>query len=124
MRLTGDETEEQMSIGANIAVITAGAVLTFATRVHASGVSIQAVGVVLMLVGIVSLSLRISALAKQRELTAAQADVPRETVLVRPTGSHERPYGPAGRTGTTADPLPREDSPYPSADEYGYGERW
>jgi hypothetical protein len=111
-----------MSIGANISVITAGAILALAVRVHAAGFSIQAVGVVLMLVGIISLVLRISALAKQRELTMQQAYVPQETVLVRPAGSHERPYGPAGRTGTTADPLPREDSPYTGpAYEDGYG---
>jgi hypothetical protein len=109
-----------MSIGANISVIAAGAILAFAMRVHAAGFSIQAVGVVLMIVGIVALVLRITALAKQRDLTMEQAYAPQETVLVRPAGSHERPYGPAGRTGTTADPLPREDSQYPASDEYGY----
>jgi hypothetical protein len=113
-----------MSIGANISIITAGAVLAFATHVHATGLSIQAVGVVLMLVGIISLALRIGALAKQRQLTMQQAYVPNETVLVRPAGTHQQPYGPAGRTGTTADPLPREDSPYPAAGEYGYDDRW
>ncbi|HEX4790497.1 MAG TPA: hypothetical protein VH372_18675 [Actinospica sp.] len=116
--------EEPMSIGANISVITAGAVLAFATRVHAAGVSIQAVGVVLMLAGIVSFALRIGAVAKQRELTMQQAYVPPEKVLVRPVGAHQQPYGPVGHTGTTADPLPREDSPFPAADEYGYGNQW
>ena len=106
-----------MSIGANISVITAGAVLAFAMRVHAAGVSLQAVGVVLMLVGIVSLGLRIGALAKQRELTMRQAAVPTGRVLVRPAGVHERPYGPAGYTGTTADPLPYGGTPYPVEDE-------
>lgn len=113
-----------MSIGANISVITIGAVLAFAMRVHSAGFSIQAVGAVLMIVGLIALALRISALAKQRELTMQQAYVPQETVLVRPAGAHERPYGPVGRTGTTADPLPREDSPYPANDEYGFGERY
>ena len=113
-----------MSIGANISVITAGAVLAFATRVHAAGVSIQAVGVVLMLVGIVSLALRIGAVAKQRELTMRQATVPAERVLVRPAGSHKQPYGPVRRTGTTADPLPYEDGQRVTHDEYGYETRW
>lgn len=112
-----------MPIGANISVITAGAILAFATHVHTPGISIQAVGLVLMLVGVIGLALRISALAKQRELTAAQAYPPRETVLVRPVGAHGRPRGVPGRTGTTADPLPPEDSPYPVVDEYGYGDR-
>jgi hypothetical protein len=49
-----------MSIGANISVITVGAVLAFATRVHDTGViSVRAVGGVLMLVGLAALVLRI-----------------------------------------------------------------
>jgi hypothetical protein len=52
-----------MPIGANISVITVGAVLAFATRVHDGGVvSLRAVGGVLMLVGLASLVLKILSL--------------------------------------------------------------
>jgi len=87
-----------MSIGANTSVITAGAVLTFATRFHLDGVNVSAVGMVLMLVGLAGLILQITALRRQRELTALQASAP-NAVLVRP--------GPRDYySGTTADPLP------------------
>jgi hypothetical protein len=91
-----------MSVGANISVITAGAVLAFATRFHTSGVSVQAVGGVLMLVGLVSLVLQLLSLYRQRELTAAQATTPVGAVLVRPP-NHGPQYGPYHET--TATPL-------------------
>jgi hypothetical protein len=108
-----------MSIGANIAVIAAGAILTFAVRVHAAAVSVQTVGAVLMAVGVIGLVLQIRALARQRELTAVQAQTPREAVLVAPHGAAQ-PYVPAG---TTAQPLGPQDSPYRYPDEYT-GNEW
>lgn len=87
-----------MSIGANTSVITAGAVLTFATRFHLDGVNISAVGMVLMLVGLAGLVLQLTALRRQRQLTARQAAAA-NAVLVRPVA---RDY----YAGTTADPLP------------------
>lgn len=101
-----------MSIGANIAVIAAGAVLAFAVRVHTEGVSVQAVGAVLMAVGVIGLLLRIRAMVRQRELTAVQAQPPSAAVLVRPNGSATTaaPSAPGG-------PLRR----YP--DEYS-GNEW
>lgn len=87
-----------MSIGANTSVITAGAVLTFATRFHLDGVNVSAVGMVLMLVGLAGLILQLTALRRQRQLTALQAASP-NGVLVRPG---VRDY----YSGTTADPLP------------------
>lgn len=62
-----------MSVGANISVVTPGAVLTFATHVHAAG------------------------------LTMKQTYVPSETDRARPAGAHEQPYGSAGRTGRRKD---------------------
>jgi hypothetical protein len=109
-----------MSIGANVAVITTGAVIAFAVRVHSSGFSVQVVGGVLMAVGALSLAMQISALAKQRELTTVQAEVLPEAVLVRPYGSTQPPYGPQG---TTAMPLAPGESPYQSTDEYT-GNEW
>lgn len=109
-----------MSIGANISVITAGAVLTFAVRAHTSGFSVQAVGAVLMAVGAVSLALQIRALARQRELTAAQAEQPPDAVLVRPSGRLQTSYGPQH---ATAMPLTAGRSPYRNADEYP-GNEW
>jgi len=87
-----------MSIGANTSVVTAGAVLTFATRFHLDGVNVSAVGMVLMLVGLAGLILQLTALRRQRELTALQATAP-DAVLVRP-GARDH------YSGTTADPLP------------------
>jgi hypothetical protein len=101
-----------MSIGANLAVIAAGAILSFATHVHTAGFSIQAVGAVLILVGAVSLFLQIQSLARQRELTAAQAEVPPDAVLVRPPGAPTPPMPSGARAGTTAQPLDPESTPY------------
>jgi hypothetical protein len=109
-----------MSIGANIAVITTGAVIAFAVRVHTSGFSVYAVGAILMAVGAASLVMQISALAKQRELTSVQAEVSPEAVLVRPSGSMRQSYGPQG---TAAMPPAPGESPYQSADEYT-GDEW
>jgi len=109
-----------MSIGANISVITAGAVLTFAVRAHASGFSVQAVGAVLMAVGAVSLAMQIRALARQRELTAAQAEQPQDAVLVRPSGPLQTSYGPQH---TATMPLTQGRSPYRNADQYT-GNEW
>jgi hypothetical protein len=72
-----------MSIGANISVIAVGAVLALALRVHTAGFSVTAVGGVLMVVGVISLMLQIRAIARQRELTSVQAELPATAVLVR-----------------------------------------
>jgi hypothetical protein len=57
-----------MSVGANISVITVGAILAFATRVHDGGVvSVRAVGGVLMLVGLASLVLKVVSLRGGRQ---------------------------------------------------------
>lgn len=72
-----------MSIGANITVIAAGAILSFATHVHTTGFSLIAVGAVLMVVGFVALVMQLAALARQRNLTAREAVVSRP-VVVRP----------------------------------------
>ena len=75
-----------MSIGANIAVIAVGAILTFATHVHTSGFSVAAVGAVLMAVGVVSLGMQLASLARQRNLTADEAVMGQlgQPVVVRP----------------------------------------
>jgi hypothetical protein len=113
-----------MSIGANVSVITAGAVLAFATHIHSTGISIQAIGGVLMAVGAVSLVLQISSLAKQRRLTAVQAGtMPASAIAVRPPGAAGPAYAPNPYAGTTADPLPAYDAVYQSADDYT-GNEW
>lgn len=109
-----------MSIGANISVITTGAILTFAVRLHTDGISVQAVGGVLMAVGAVALVMQIRALARQRELTTAQAAASPESVLVRPNGLPRTSYGPAN---TMAAPLAPGESPYRYPDEYT-GNEW
>jgi hypothetical protein len=109
-----------MSIGANISVVTAGAILAFAVRLRTEAVSVTAVGAVLMAVGAVGLILQIRALARQRELTTVEAQAPPEGVLVRPYGSPRPPYGPAN---TTQAPLAPGDGPYRYPDEYT-GNEW
>ena len=111
-----------MSIGANISVITAGAILAFAVRLHTDGISVHAVGGVLMVVGLVGLAMQIRGLARQRELTTVQADASAspQAVLVRPNGSAQPSYG---LTGTTADPLTPEQAAYRSRGEYT-GNEW
>lgn len=73
-----------MSIGASLAVIALGAILSFATHLRTSGFSVIATGGVLIVVGAVGLFLQIAALRRQRRLTAAQAGRPAKTVVVRP----------------------------------------
>lgn len=109
-----------MSIGANISVVTAGAILAFAVRLRTEAVSVTAVGAVLMAVGAVGLFLQIRALARQRALTTVEAQAPPEGVLVRPYGSPRPPYGPAN---TTQAPLAPGESPYRYPDEYT-GNEW
>jgi hypothetical protein len=108
-----------MSIGANVSVITVGAILTFAVRVRTEVLSVHTVGAVLMAVGVVGLVLQLKALARQRELTPVQVQQPAEAVLVRPAG----PAQPHTIPGTTAEPLAPEESPYQSAAEYE-GNEW
>jgi len=108
-----------MSIGANVSVITVGAVLAFAVRVRMQVLSVHTVGAVLMAVGLVGLIMQIRALARQRELTPVQVQQPADAVLVRPGGS-PRPYG---TSGTTADPVEPAESPYQSREEYE-GNEW
>jgi len=108
-----------MSIGANVSVITVGAVLAFAVRVRMQVLSVHTVGAVLMVVGVVGLIMQIRALSRQRELTSVQVQQPAEAVLVRPGGA-PHPYGIAG---TTADPVRPAESPYQSAEEYE-GNEW
>ena len=109
-----------MSIGANVSVITIGAILTFAVRVRMQVLSVQTVGAVLMAVGVIGLILQLRALSRQRELTSAQVAQPAEAVLVRPAGPAAQHYG---YTGTTADPVAPAESPYQSAEEYE-GNEW
>jgi hypothetical protein len=73
-----------MTIGANISVIAVGAILAFATHIRATGFSVIAMGAVLMAVGAAGLVMQVAALARQRRLTAAQADPAIRTVVVRP----------------------------------------
>jgi len=82
-----------MSIGANMSVITAGAILAFATRFRLEGLSIPSVGMVLMLIGLVGLVMQLAALRRQRRLTALGAAPPPEAVLVHPgtTSEYLRP---------------------------------
>jgi hypothetical protein len=108
-----------MSVGANISVITAGAILAFAVRLHTSGVSVQAVGGVLMLVGLISLVLQLVSLHRQRELTATQAAASPGAVLVRPP-NHGQPHDPYHET--TATPLrPGEEL---TPEQLDYGNEW
>jgi hypothetical protein len=72
-----------MSIGANLSVIAVGAILSFATHVRTTGFSLIAMGGVLIAVGAVGLFMQIAALQRQRELTAAQQDVPVRRFVVR-----------------------------------------
>jgi hypothetical protein len=72
-----------MTIGANIAVVAAGAILAFATHVHFTGFSLVAVGAILMAVGVVSLVMQLAGLARQRRMTVEEAVIDRP-VLVRP----------------------------------------
>lgn len=106
-----------MSIGANVSVVTAGAILAFAVRARTGVVSVHAVGAVLMAVGVVGLVLQLRALARQRRMTPVRFQQPAEAVLVRPAEPTRL------LTGTTADPLPPEDSPYQSVEEYN-GNEW
>jgi hypothetical protein len=107
-----------MSIGANVSVITAGAILAFATHIHSTGISVEALGGVLMAVGVVGLVMQINSLAKQRRLTVAQAESPAAAVAVRPPGAYGRPYALSPYAGTTADPLPPHYSaPHQSPDD-------
>jgi multisubunit Na+/H+ antiporter MnhB subunit len=62
-----------MSIGVNMSVVTAGAILAFATRVSLEGVSVPGIGMILMLVGLVGLVLQLTALRRRRRLTARAA---------------------------------------------------
>ncbi|WP_034271620.1 hypothetical protein [Actinospica robiniae] len=108
-----------MSIGANVSVITVGAILAFAVRVRMQVLSVHTVGAVLMAVGVVGLILQIRALSRQRELTSAQIAQPAEAVLVRPAGSAR----PPGFAGSTTDPVAPAQSPYRSVEEYE-GNEW
>ncbi len=124
-----------MSIGANVSVVTAGAILAFAVRVRTEVVSVHAVGAVLMAVGVIGLALQLRALARQRQLTSVQARQPMERVLVRPSGSARSAYpahsaypeqpaeAPYAIPGTTAEPLSAEEVSYRSAPEYS-GDEW
>jgi hypothetical protein len=105
--------DESVSIGANVSVITIGAILAFAVRVRMQVLSVHTVGAVLMAVGLVGLVMQIRALARQRELTSVQAAQPAEAVLVRPQVI----------PGSTADPVARAESPYQSVEEYE-GNEW
>jgi len=108
-----------MSIGANVSVITVGAIFAFAVRVRMQVLSLHTAGAVLMAVGLVGLVMQLRALARQRELTAAAVRQPPSGVLVRPLGAPQPPVIP----GSTADPLPPEESPYQSVEEYE-GNEW
>jgi Flp pilus assembly protein TadB len=79
-----------MSIGTHIAVIVAGAILTFATHVQVAVISLGTIGAVLMVVGAAGLVLQITSLARQRRLTATQSGPPSEAVLVRPSEAADR----------------------------------
>lgn len=95
-----------MSIGANMSVITAGAILAFATRIRLEGISIPSVGMVLMLVGVVGLVLQLASLRRRRRLTALRAATPPEAVLVRPGAAPgSAAQAPSGHAGTTSDYL-------------------
>lgn len=108
-----------MSIGANVSVITIGAILAFAVRVRMQVLSLHTAGAVLMAVGVVGLILQIRALSRQRELTSVQAAQPAEAVLVRSAG----PARVHGFPGSTADPVAPAESPYRSVQEYE-GNEW
>ena len=44
-----------MGIGVSIFLLAVGAILAFATNVHASGIDLDTVGVILMIVGVIGL---------------------------------------------------------------------
>jgi len=114
-----------MSIGANVSVITVGAIFAFAVRVRTQVLSLHTMGAVLMAVGVVGLIMQLRALARQRELTSVQLRQPAQAVLVRPPGAPAPAHLVPGGTipGSTADPLPPEESPYRSVEEYE-GNEW
>jgi hypothetical protein len=109
-----------MSIGANVSVITVGAILAFAVRVRMQVLSVHTVGAVLMAVGVVGLIMQLRALARQRELTPVRFQQPAGAVLVRPNGA---PRPTHVISGSTADPLPPGESPYQSVEQYE-GNEW
>ncbi|MYW06497.1 hypothetical protein [Streptomyces sp. SID3343] len=58
-----------MGIGAGILLIALGAILTFATDWHASGINIDIVGVVLMIAGVVGIAMFLVVWAPRRRNT-------------------------------------------------------
>lgn len=46
-----------MSIGVSLALITVGAILTFALEREAEGIDLNAVGIILMIIGVVGLAI-------------------------------------------------------------------
>jgi drug/metabolite transporter (DMT)-like permease len=69
-----------MGIGACVALIAIGAVLTFATELHLAGVDVNAIGVILMVAGALGLVVTLQVSRPRR---------PRESAMTRPGG-----YGP------------------------------
>lgn len=86
-----------MPIGANISVIAAGAILTFATDFDTPGFSVPALGGILMVVGAVGLVMRLLAVYHQRQLTVQRAE-PLRSVVVPPVTV--APPGRMRRAGT------------------------
>lgn len=87
-----------MPIGANISVIAAGAILTFATDFDTPGFSVPAVGAILMVVGAAGLVMRLLAVYHQRQL-AVQRAVPLRSVVAPPVTAVARSTR-LRRTGT------------------------
>ena len=87
-----------MPIGANIFVIAAGAILTFATDFDTPGFNVPALGAVLMVVGAVGLIMRLMAVYRQRQL-AVQRAMPGRSVVAPPVTAAAR-SARLRRTGT------------------------
>jgi hypothetical protein len=79
-----------MSVGANIAVIATGAILSFAVHAHTPGIDIAVIGAVVMAVGVAALVMQLASLARQRELTALGARSAGSPVVVRPSVDDDR----------------------------------
>ncbi|AYG81821.1 hypothetical protein DWB77_03988 [Streptomyces hundungensis] len=67
-----------MGLGGCIILIAVGAILTFATDWHASGVNVDVVGLILMAVGIIGVAVFTSVLRRRRVVPGATTTVVEE----------------------------------------------
>ncbi|WP_255949595.1 DUF6458 family protein [Streptomyces odontomachi] len=83
-----------MGIGGCIILIAVGAILTFATDWHMSGVNLDLVGIILMAVGLIGIA-TFSGIARRRRVV-----VPPSPVVEEERHHHHHPGGTYGDYGT------------------------